>query len=193
LHKYEDEIIDDEENDGQITFLQCQEAALLCKTLQDFWKRYEDEFKRAEEMDWLKTICSHVDMEFELNWLPECSCPFEVECLVKGLAARFLLQTSSHNCLQCKAIFGSLCCGLGDQYGISPMSPMLCRSCDPDWAQKNIGKDHDAVVKKVPTIEDDLAPTQLDADLIKNYNSNDQEEDLEEEEEEEDSGEGNIL
>ena len=155
----DDEEIDDEVIE-EITLQRCAEAAKACNSMQGFWKKYRDEFKKAEENKWLIHICGHIQYERELSFLPYCVCPFEVECLAKTMTERFRLRTSAHSCSLCKAKIGSTCCGLADQYGISPMSPMECRDCDPEWAQNNIGKDYSATVQKVPTIEDDLAPTQ---------------------------------
>ena len=167
----DEEIIDDEIVE-EISLQQCAEAAKACNSMEGSWKKYRDEFKRAEEMKWLIHICGHIQYERELSFLPYCVCPFEVECLAKTMTERFRLRTSAHSCSKCKAHIGSTCCGLADQYGISPMSPMECRDCDPEWAQNNIGKDYGATVKKVPTIEEEEAPTQP----VKNNNNNSSEE-----------------
>ena len=157
----DEEVIDDEVVSEELSLERCADAAKSCKSMQSFWKHYREEFRKAEENNWFIHICGHMQYERErLGVLEHCRCPFEVECQTKSITDRYMLNNSQHNCSKCKVKIGSICCGLADQYGISPMKPMECRDCDPEWAQKNIGRDHDAVVQRVPTIEEDLAPTQ---------------------------------
>ena len=159
--------LQDEDEGGQISLKQCEDAAKMCNSMESFYKRYRDEFMRAEEQNWFIHICGHIKYEKEERYLEECRCPFEVECMARRLSDRFMLKNSQHSCSLCKAKIGSLCCGLSSQYGISPMSPMVCRDCDPEWAQSKVGSDFEAVVKVVPTMEDDVAATQ---DILKKYN-----------------------
>ena len=77
---------------------------------------------------------------------------------------RLNLWRSQHNCSACKAKVGSLCCGLGDKYGINPMSPLVCRICDRDWLKNSIGKDHRAEVTEVPTVTGEEEEEKNDAE-----------------------------